>query len=489
MKLRIMITGFLGMLVMMPFSSNAFWDYAWKKEIPPHERGAGALSHSVAIDATDRPHIVYIARSKSGELSLRHTMREGTSWITELVDPACGDSTSRIVISTSGSLHVCYQGKDLISQQTLLMYAVHDANQWNTRVVGSGGSGCSIGLDQEGHPYISHIAENGELKLARYDGAQWTSEDVATGANPVEPTSMAIAPSGEVHIAFVSATDPPAISWARNCSGSWASSFIDNGDQIGLALDSIGAPRVVYRPNTGVSVIYAQFDGLQWIKFLILKHTSSLSTSKQTSYSPVLAIDSKDAVHISYGHNWNLSGWPGSGWTGDLKYVKYDGVTWESSNTIHTNYDGFRFVSSIALDSFDFPRVSYNIPRLHTALRFAYFVTPELIGKWSRFTVKNKSGLYSLKGSFRVINSGEGYAGTVQVNFFLSDDMNLSIEDIPIGQGRKITNLKAGKRKTVKFSWDSAQNPSGKYILAVIDPEGMNLERSKTDNVVPQIIP
>jgi subtilase family serine protease len=94
-----------------------------------------------------------------------------------------------------------------------------------------------------------------------------------------------------------------------------------------------------------------------------------------------------------------------------------------------------------------------------------------------------------LKGSLRIINSGEGYAETVQVNFFLSDDMNLSIEDIPIGQGRKITNLKAGKRKTMKFSWDSTQNPSGKYILAVIDPEGMNLERSKTDNVVPQIIP
>jgi hypothetical protein len=94
-----------------------------------------------------------------------------------------------------------------------------------------------------------------------------------------------------------------------------------------------------------------------------------------------------------------------------------------------------------------------------------------------------------LKGSLRILNSGEGYAETVQVNFFISDDMNLSIEDVPVGYGRKITNLKAGKRKTVKLSWDSKQNPSGKYILAVIDPEGMNLERSKTDNVVPQIIP
>jgi len=483
-----MITGFIGILVMMPFSTNAFWDYAWKKEIPPHERGAGALSHSVAIDARDRPHIVYIARSKSGELSLRHTMREGTSWITEVVDPACGDSTSRIVISTSGSLHVCYQGKDLISQQILLMYAIHDANQWNTRVVGSGGSGCSIGLDPEGHPSISHIAENGELKLARYDGAQWTSEDVATGANPVEPTSMAIAPSGEVHLAFVSDTDPPAISWVRNGSGSWVSSFIGNGDQIGLVLDSIGAPRVVYRPDTGVSVAYAHFNGSQWIKSLILEHVF-VHHATHFSYHPAIAIDSEDAVHISYGYKWDFSDWPGPGWIGELRYVKYDGETWETSNTIHENDEGISFVSSVALDSFDFPRVSYNFPRLHTPLRFAYFVTPELSGEWSRFTVKNKNGLYSLKGSLRIINSGEGYAGTVQVNFFLSDDMNLSIEDVLVGYGRKITNLKAGKRKTVKFSSDSTQNPSGKYILAVIDPEGMNLERSKTDNVVPQMIP
>jgi phosphatidylethanolamine-binding protein (PEBP) family uncharacterized protein len=87
------------------------------------------------------------------------------------------------------------------------------------------------------------------------------------------------------------------------------------------------------------------------------------------------------------------------------------------------------------------------------------------------------------------MNSGEGYAGTVPVNFYLSDDMNLSTEDVPVGQGRKIAKLKAGKRKSVRFSWESTQNSTGKYILAVIDPEGLNLERSKTDNVVAQLIP
>jgi hypothetical protein len=488
MELRIVIASSLGILVMMPCCSNAFWDHAWKKEILPYEQGAGALSHSVAIDALDRPHIVYAARSRSGELSLRHMMRQGESWITNVVDTDCGESAVRITVSASGNLHVCYQGRDVLSQQVVLMYAIHDADQWTTHVVDSGGSGCSIALDPDGHPYISHIEGNGELKLVRYDGAQWTSEDVIAGANPVEPTSMAIAPSGEVHIAFVSATDPPAIYWVQDGSGSWVSSIVDNGRQIGLVLDRTGAPRIVYKPDKGISVIYGQFDGLQWTKFSILQHTHMVYAD-QLSQHPATAIDSKDAVHIAYGYKWDFSGWPGSGWTGELHYAKYDGITWETSNSIQVSFDVFSFASCIALDSFGFPSVSYNVANSSSALRFAYFVTPELNGVWSRFSVKNKNGLYSFKGSLKVMNSGEGYAGTVPVNFYLSDDMNLSTEDVPVGQGRKIAKLKAGKRKSVRFSWESTQNSTGKYILAVIDPEGLNLERSKTDNVVAQLIP
>ena len=44
----------------MPFRVNAFfWGHAWIKKIPPQERGMGALSHSIVIDAADQPHIVY----------------------------------------------------------------------------------------------------------------------------------------------------------------------------------------------------------------------------------------------------------------------------------------------------------------------------------------------------------------------------------------------------------------------------------------------
>jgi len=479
-----MIAGFLWILAMTPLGSHAYWDYAWKKEMPPQERGMGSLSHSIAIDPADRSHIAYTARSRSGDYSLRHAVREGESWMNELVNPACTDSAVRIVVGDSGSLHICYQGKDGLSQQTVLMHAIHDTNQWTNQVVSSGGSGCSIALDPQGYPYISHIDSNGELKLARYDGGQWTSEVVALGANADEPTSMAIAHSGEIHLAFVSDTDPSAISWVRDGSGSWVSSIIDNGKQVGLVLDSTGRPRVVYNPDSGASVMYAQFDGLQWTTFSILQNTY-MPHADQFAHHPVIAIDSRDAVHISYGHNWEVF----DEWIGELDYARYDGITWETSNSIQVSLDGFSFAPSIALDSYGFPRVSYNIPPSHSTVRFAYFVTPELSGAWSRFTVKNRESLYTLKGSLKIQNTGEGYAATVQVGFFLSDDMYLSSEDIPLGQAGKITRLKSGKRKTARFSWDTTENPSGKYVLAVIDPDGLNLEKSKTDNLVPQLIP
>ncbi|MDZ4122545.1 MAG: CARDB domain-containing protein, partial [Candidatus Cloacimonadaceae bacterium] len=301
-------------------------------------------------------------------------------------------------------------------------------------------------------------------------------------------TSIAIAPSGEVYIGFVSDSDPPGIFWARNGSGSWVRSFIDYGKQLGLVVDSNSYPRIVYKPDKKISVVYAEFDGLEWRGFPIFKHIY-LPHANQISYYPALAIDSSDAVHILYVHLWHISILDVSGWIGELDYVKYDGLTWEESNSIQVNDDGFSFISSIALDSYGFPRVSYNTANRKGQLRFAYFVTPALTGRWSGFTLKNKNDVYSLKGSFRILNSGDGYAENVRVNFFLSDKMSLSSDDIHIGQNRVVSDLKPGGRRNIKFLWNTAENPSGKYILAVIDPDSLNLERSKADNVVYQLIP
>lgn len=489
MKIMLLIVmGFSSIIAMAPFNSFAYLDHAWNREAPPRERGMGISSHSITIDTADRSHIAYTACSKTEVCSLRHAVREGETWTDELVDSVSSDSSVRIVASVSGNLHVCYQGRDGLSQQGVLMYAVHGANQWSTHVVGKGGSGCSIFLNHEGYPYISHIDENGGLLLARYDGAKWASEIVATGANPIEPTSIALAPSGEVHIGFVGDTDPPGIFWVRNGSGSWVSTLIDYGKQIGLVLDSNGYPRIVYKPENKKSVIYAEFDGLQWTKFPIFEHIY-LPHANQLSHYPALAIDSNDAVHISYVHLWHVSILDVSGWIGELDYVKYDGITWEESSDIQVSYDGFSFVSSIALDSYGFPRVSYNTANRKGPLRFAYFVTPELAGRWSVFTLKNKNDAYSLKGSLRIMNSGDGYAEKIRVNFFLSDDMNISSDDIPLSQNRIISKLKPGGRKNIKFSWITAENLSGKYILTIINPDGLNFERNTNDNVIYQLIP
>jgi hypothetical protein len=106
------IVSFLSIVAMMPFHLHAYWDHAWEKEIPSHERGMGVSSHSITIDNADRPHIAYTACSKSGDCVLRHAVREGETWNDELVDPVIRDSAVRIAASVSGSLHLCYQGRD-----------------------------------------------------------------------------------------------------------------------------------------------------------------------------------------------------------------------------------------------------------------------------------------------------------------------------------------------------------------------------------------
>lgn len=486
-KLKLCLPIVFVILVMIPGGLRAYWDHAWIREIPPQERGMDVRFHSIAMDNADRPHIVYVARSKLGELSLIHTVRQEESWVTNVVDPSCGDAPVRTVINASGNLHVCYQGEKGATGKPPLMYAFYDGSGWSTFAVEDGGWGCSIALSQDGLPFISHVGENGVLRFVRQNTEGWTQEDVISGAALGESTSLVVSHSGEVHIGFVSDTEPPAVTWVRGGAGSWKASVIGNGKQIGLVLDSTGYPRFVYRPAKGASVVYAQFDGVEWTKFSILQYTYMVYAD-QSSYYPAIAIDWKDAVHISFGHSWKVTGW-GEGWIGALEYAQYDGVTWGTSSSIQTSLDGLSFASSIALDSYGFPRVSYNLSNLNGLVRFAYFVTPELSGSWSRLTFTNRKGIYYLRGNLKIINSGEGYAQSVKVQYFLSDDVTLSSDDIPAGESKKIAHLKSGKQKTARFSWSTTENPSGKYVLAVIDPEGENLQRSKTDNVVPYLIP
>ena len=122
-------------------------------------------------------------------------------------------------------------------------------------------------------------------------------------------------------------------------------------------------------------------------------------------------------------------------------------------------------------------------------------VGPDLIGGWATPLIQTcrsagKNQWCSLKGTFRVTNIGNRDASSTYVKFYLSDNGNFDQTDNflkSISTGK----LKAGKGKSVSVNYNLSPGVlgSGKYVIAVIDPDNFVSETNESNNMVYGPIP
>jgi len=122
---------------------------------------------------------------------------------------------------------------------------------------------------------------------------------------------------------------------------------------------------------------------------------------------------------------------------------------------------------------------------------------PDLTGSWLYpFTQTCQSGKKSSRckvaSTLRISNIGNEGAPSSVIQFFLSDDETFNAGDTFL---KKATtgSLKAGATKTKDFNYSiklpPGQTASGKYIIAVIDPDNIVTEGDKTNNTILYQIP
>ncbi len=87
------------------------------------------------------------------------------------------------------------------------------------------------------------------------------------------------------------------------------------------------------------------------------------------------------------------------------------------------------------------------------------------------------------KATLLVMNDGTVDAGKSSIQFFLSADQTLSIDDLEL-KSKKLGKLKMDRAKSVKLKVKLAEQLAGKYLIAVLDSSGAVVERDETDNVV-----
>jgi len=111
----------------------------------------------------------------------------------------------------------------------------------------------------------------------------------------------------------------------------------------------------------------------------------------------------------------------------------------------------------------------------------ATFVLPDLRGEWSSVAVKQTKTNYEVSGKLTVF-SDEGKAASVSAKVYLSDDGAYDESDTFLGSVSIGTiNPNSSKAKALKYK--VTPNPSGKYLIAVIDPDSKVPESNNDNNV------
>ena len=112
---------------------------------------------------------------------------------------------------------------------------------------------------------------------------------------------------------------------------------------------------------------------------------------------------------------------------------------------------------------------------------------PDLIGQWASLNTKCRSTRVGPKckisGRLNVQNIGNLDAPSSFVRFYLSSDNVYDETDTFVWQVAT-GSIKAGtsKTKTLRYSFPVGETVSGKYIIAVIDPDNIVAESSECSN-------
>jgi len=277
------------------------------------EAGAVGTDSSIAVDSLGQPHISYHDHSSG---TLKYARLTGGAWVLEVVDATeahVGHYTS-IALDASDAPHIAY-ARDL-NLYSWLKYATKSGSAWSVQTVDAQAKGvgwfASLALDSSGAPHMAHYKQWGQnaVKYARWTGSQWANEQVDSGTSVGRWTSIAVDGTGNPHISYGTGGE---IRYAKRVGGSWTVQVVDTSncgqERLSLELNALGNPRISYAGN-GCQLKLAEWTGSTWATQVVDAYACSTS----------LDLDAAGNPHIAYSDC--RSG------IQDLKYARWDGAAW-----------------------------------------------------------------------------------------------------------------------------------------------------------------
>jgi len=218
-------------------------------------------------------------------------------------------------------------------------------------------------------------------------GIGWFPETVDDSPGMGTHNSLALDSSGFPHISYIDATNE-ALKYTYQDSGGWHTITVDNSEQIGwgtsLALDADDYPHIIYCAGMPLKYVYQDSSGWHY------EDAKDFAIAE----SPSLALDSAGNPHVVY---WGAL-------TGVLMYGYKSGPDW-LWDVIHEESGSMTgWYTSLSLNSYDIPYVSFSAGGSPQILMLAYYVG--FSSTWVKFAIDDDLGPYSAPNDMVIGSTG-----------------------------------------------------------------------------------
>ena len=219
---------------------------------------------SLALDAVGRPHIAYLA---SG--AVRYAAHTGSDWSLDTAVPSGAGGSVSLALDGSDGPRISYHAV----ASGCLMHAYIGGAGWASDTVDcEGGAGWynSLALNPTGQPRIAYFG-NDRARYAWHDGTEWHSVTADSGASTGWFASLALDTDDRPHIGYYQSIPDPSgdemlgqVKYARFDGADWLIEVVEGGGDVGkyasLALNAAGSPHLGYQDATNGNLKHAEYD-------------------------------------------------------------------------------------------------------------------------------------------------------------------------------------------------------------------------------------
>jgi glucose/arabinose dehydrogenase len=126
--------------------------------------------------------------------------------------------------------------------------------------------------------------------------------------------------------------------------------------------------------------------------------------------------------------------------------------------------------------------LDYGSGNIYRIAQTAIPELPDLSGQWGDIALTRSGSLYQVNFALTVLNRGIRETPRTKVEIYLSNDDQFDPND-PLLRVIQFGAIHAGNSRTKSYRYWSRTNPSGKFLIAVIDPDNKIQEFDETNNI------